>query len=39
MVFELEFKGPDYSIRMCLGNALVVRDLYGLYLHSGHFSV
>ena len=39
MVFELEFKGPYYNIKMCLGNALVVCDMYGLYLHSDHFSV
>ena len=39
MVFKSDFKGPYYNIRMRLGNALVVCDLYGLYLHSGHFSV
>ena len=38
MVFELDFKGPYHNIRMRPGNALVC-DLYGLYLHSGHFSV
>ena len=39
MVFQLDFKGPYHNIRMRLGNALVVCDLYGLYLHSGHFLV
>ena len=39
MVLKLDFKDPYYNIRMRLGNALVVCDLYGLYLHSGHFSV
>ena len=39
MVFQLDFEGPYHNIRMRLGNVLVVCDLYGLYLHSGHFSV
>ena len=39
MVFELDFKGPCYNIRMRFGNALVVCDLYGLCLHPGYFSV
>ena len=39
MVFQLDFKGPYHNIRMRLGNALVVCDLYALYLHSGHFLV
>ena len=39
MVFQLHFKGPYHNIRIRLGNALVVRDLYGLFLHSSHFSV
>ena len=39
MVFMLNFKGPYHNIRMRLGNVLVVRDLYGLPLHSDHFSV
>ena len=39
MVFKLDFKDPYYNIRMRLGNALIVCDLYGLYLHSGLFSV
>ena len=34
IVFLLDLKGI-----MHLGKALVVCDLYGLYLHSGHFSV
>ena len=38
MIFEVDFKGPYHSIRMRVGNALVVCDLYGLFLHSGHFS-
>ena len=39
MVFQLGFKGPYHNIKICLGNALVVCDLCGLHLHSGHFSV
>ena len=39
MVFQLDFKGPYHNIRMCLGNAVVACELYGLYLDSGHFSV
>ena len=39
MVFQLDFKGPYHNIRTRLGNTLVVCDLYGLFLHSGHFSV
>ena len=39
MVFQLDFKGLFHNIRMRLGNALVVCDLYGLFLHSGLFSV
>ena len=39
MAFQLDFKGPYYNIRIRPGNALVVCDLYGLFLHSGHFSV
>ena len=35
----MDFKGPYHSIRMRLGNALVVCDLYGLSMHSGHFLV
>ena len=38
MVFQLDFKSPYHNIRMRPGNALVVCDLYGLYLYSGHFS-
>ena len=34
MVFQFDFKGPYRNIRM----RLVVCDLYGLFLHSGHFS-
>ena len=33
MVFQLDFKGPYRNIRMRLGNAFVVCDLYG----SHHF--
>ena len=33
------FKGPYHNMRMHLGNALAVYDLYGLFLQSGHFSV
>ena len=32
-------EGPYHNIRMRLGNALVLYDLYGLFLHSGFFSV
>ena len=39
MVFQLDFKGSYQNIRMHTGSALVVCDLYGLYLHSGHFTV
>ena len=39
MVFQLDFKGPYHNIRMCLGNVLIVCDLYGFFMHSGHFSV
>ena len=39
MVFQLDFKGPYHNIRMRLGSALIVCDLYDLFLHSGHFSV
>ena len=39
MVFQLDFKGQYHNIRMRLGNALVVCDLYGIYLHSCHFLV
>ena len=39
MVFLLDFKSPYDNIRMRLGNALLVCDLYGLFLYSGHFSV
>ena len=38
MVFQLDSKRPCHNIRMRLGNAFVVCDLYGLYLHSGQFS-
>ena len=38
MIFQLDFKGPYRSIKMRLGNALVLCDLYGLFLQSGHFS-
>lgn len=38
-VFQLDFKGLYYNIRMRLGNAMLVFDLYGLFLYSGHFSV
>ena len=39
MVFQLGFTGPCHNIRMCLGNTLVVCELYGLFLHSGYFLV
>ena len=40
MVFQLDFKDPDpdHNIRMRLGNALAVCNLYGLFLHSSYFS-
>ena len=38
MIFQLGFLGLYHSIRMHIGNALVVCDLDGLYLHSGDFS-
>ena len=38
MIFQLNFPGLYHSIRIHIGNALVVCDLYGLYLHSGDFS-
>ena len=39
MVFQLDFKDPYHNIRMRLGNALALFDLYSVFLHSGHFSV
>ena len=39
MVVQLDFKGPYLNIRVRLGNAFVVYDLYGSFLHSSHFSV
>ena len=36
---SLNFKGPYHNIRMRLGNALEVCDLYSIFLHSGHFPV
>ena len=39
MVFQLNFKGSYHNIRMHLGNALVVCDLYGLSVHPRYFSV
>ena len=38
MIFQLNFPGLYHSIRIHIGNALVVCDLYGLYMHSGDFS-
>ena len=38
MVFQLDFKDLCHNI-MCLEKALIVRDRYGLFLHSDHFSV
>ena len=38
MIFQLDFLGLYYSIRIHIGNALVVCNLHGLYLHSGDFS-
>ena len=38
MVFQLDFKGLYHSIRMRIGNVLVVCDLYCLFVHSGYFS-
>ena len=35
----MDFKGPYHNVRMRLGNALEVCDLYSIFLHSGHFSV
>ena len=32
-------KGPYHNIKMFLGNNLVLCDWYGLFLHSGCFSV
>ena len=37
MLFQLDFKGPYHNTRMHLGKALIVCDLYGLFLHSSHF--
>ena len=39
MVLQLDFKGPYHNIRLRLESTLVVFDLYGLFLHSGNFSV
>ena len=39
MVLQLDFKGPYHNIRMRFRTALVVCDLYGLYLLSGSFSI
>ena len=36
-VHQLDFKGLYRNIIMRLGMALVVSDLYGLFLPSGHF--
>ena len=38
MVFQLGFKDPYSDIRMRFGNASVVCNLFGLFLHSSHFS-
>ena len=38
MMFQLDFKGPYHNFKIRLGNALVVCDLYGLFLLSGNFS-
>ena len=35
MVFQLDFEGPYRN--MCLGNALIVCDLYGLFLTTFQF--
>ena len=32
MIFQLDFKGPYHNMGMRLENALVVRDLHGLFL-------
>ena len=39
MLFQLDFKGPYHNVRMRFGNALVVCNLYGLFMHSGYFLV
>ena len=37
MIFNLDFKGPDHTINMCCGNALVVCDWYGYFWILGTF--
>ena len=39
IVFQLDFKDSYHNIRMRAGNALILCDLYDLFLHSDHFSV
>ena len=39
IAFQLDFGGLYHTTRLRYGNALVVCDLYDLYLHSGHFFV
>ena len=39
MVFQLDFKGRCFNIRMRHGNVLGVCDLYSVFLHFDHFSV
>ena len=39
MVFQFDFKDPYHNIRMRLGIALVLFDLYSVFLHFNHFSV
>ena len=39
MVFQLDFKSPYHNIRMRLGNALLLFDLYSVFLHSDHLLV
>ena len=39
MVFQLDFNDLYHNIRIHLGKASVLFDLYSVFLHSGHLSV
>ena len=39
MVFQQNFNSPSFGTRMCLGYALVLCDVYGLFPQSGQFLI